>query len=56
LIVFFAIFTVTPFLLYFSKKSEHGIFNYGNLILPVVVGGVFMSVSYFMFERMVGGE
>lgn len=56
LIIFFAVFTITPFLLYFAKKSKYQIFNYGNLILPVVAGGIFMTISYYIFDKMAMGE
>jgi ABC-type Na+ efflux pump permease subunit len=42
--------------MYFSRDNKFKIFNHGNLVLPVIAGGIFMTVSYFMFEQMETGE
>lgn len=51
LLLFFTVFTIAPFLSYFSKNNKFKFFNYLNMIIPVIVGGLFMSLSYFMFEK-----
>ena len=56
LIIFFVIFAAAPVYSYFTDK-EKGIKNYmGNIFVSILGGGIFIVVSYFMFELKIKGE
>ena len=56
LIIFFVIFAAAPVYSFFADK-EGGLENYlGNIIVSILGGGIFMVVSYFIFELKISGE